>query len=122
MSAKEARTVTGRFAPGVSGNPSGRAAKTAEMVAVEEAAKAYTQEALDTLVKCMRSDEPRVAFMAANAILDRGHGKPMQNTTAVVGHVDLNGSHLRALLDQREDEHRLDPATDALLIEAIPVN
>src|SRR5512139_223243 len=123
MPAIEGRTAKGHFAPGVSGNPKGRAAKSEEQISVEEAAKAYTQEALDTLVKHMRGDDARVSVQAANAILDRGHGKPMQNLTGRIEHTDMGAAHLEALrgLIRREG-----PVTDVSdeppLIEAQPVN
>lgn len=47
---------------------------------IKEAAQAFTTDALNTLASIMResdSDAARVA--AANAILDRGHGKPKQS-------------------------------------------
>lgn len=48
---------------------------------VKEAAQAFTDDALNTLAMIMRNDnEPAAARVsAANAILDRGHGKPKQS-------------------------------------------
>lgn len=67
------------------GRPKGALNKaTAE---VKVAARAYTDKALKTLAKIMENTEAndgaRVA--AANALLDRGHGKPAQ---AIVGSDD----------------------------------
>ncbi len=47
---------------------------------LREAAKAYTQQALDTLVKIMGDNSMPAAarISAANILLDRGHGKPSQ--------------------------------------------
>ena len=48
---------------------------------LREAAKEYTQEALDTLAAIMKdTDAPAAARVsAASAILDRAHGKPTQS-------------------------------------------
>ena len=61
------------FKPGQSGNPGGR---SKAQIDVRDAARAYTQEAIDTLVRVMRSGRPGEAVLAANALLDRGWGKP----------------------------------------------
>jgi hypothetical protein len=54
---------------------------------VQELARAYTKEAVLTLVACL--EDPRHKVAAATALLDRGWGKPVQplqseNQTAVV--------------------------------------
>ena len=110
MAGKEGRTDRGHFAPGVSGNPKGRSLKTPEIRAVEDAAKAYTMEALGTLVECMRCDDPRVRVIAANSILDRGHGKPMQNVSGRIEHFDMTAAHLEAL--QHLSRGKRGPVTD----------
>lgn len=50
-------------------------------VIVKDAAQAFTADALDTLAKIMKDgDSPAAARVAAaNALLDRGHGKPKQS-------------------------------------------
>lgn len=47
---------------------------------IREAARAYTQQALNTLAMVMVSDDQPAAarVAAANALLDRGYGKPSQ--------------------------------------------
>lgn len=46
---------------------------------IREAAQQYTQQALETLANVMRFGESESAKVAAaNSILDRGHGKPVQ--------------------------------------------
>ncbi len=62
------------FKPGQSGNPRGRPKRDAE---VAEMARVHTAEALDTLAAVMRNTKAPASarVMAANAILDRGHGK-----------------------------------------------
>ena len=68
------RTKSGQFAPGTSGNPGGRPKDEAR---VAELARSYTSEAIDTLVELMRcGKDDRVRGTAAQALLDRGWGKP----------------------------------------------
>lgn len=71
------RTKTGTFAKGVSGNPTGRPKKLAEL---EEAAQAHTLVALDTLARIAVGEKyPPAARVAAScALLDRGWGKARQ--------------------------------------------
>ena len=68
------RTKSGQFEPGSSGNPGGRPKDEAR---VAELARSYTSEAIDTLVELMRhGKDDRVRGTAAQALLDRGWGKP----------------------------------------------
>jgi len=68
------RTKSGQFAPGSSGNPGRRPRDEAR---VAELARSYTSEAIDTLVDRMRhGKDERVRGTAAQALLDRGWGKP----------------------------------------------
>jgi hypothetical protein len=46
---------------------------------VTEAARTYTLEAVRKLVSLMRNGNDRTAVAAANALLDRGWGKPAQH-------------------------------------------
>jgi hypothetical protein len=55
--------------PGQSGNPGGRPKGVAAL------ARAHTAEAIETLVRALRSDDERVAVTAAATLLDRGWGK-----------------------------------------------
>jgi Family of unknown function (DUF5681) len=74
MSEDTVRNEKGQFAPGVSGNPSGRPKSDST---IQELARAHTQEALNALVEIAtkgRSESARVS--AAVAILDRGWGRP----------------------------------------------
>jgi Family of unknown function (DUF5681) len=71
------RTQTGRFAPGQSGNPSGRPKRDEDIAAL---ARAHTADAIAALVSIAENpkanDSARIS--AANSLLDRGHGKPPQ--------------------------------------------
>lgn len=68
------RDRSGRFAKGHSGNAGGR---PKDEHRVSELARSYTTEAIETLVELMRAGkEERVRGTAAQALLDRGWGKP----------------------------------------------
>ncbi len=61
--------------PGQSGNPGGRPKIAAE---VRELARRYGPEAIVRLVTLMRSNNETVAARAAEALLDRAYGRPLQ--------------------------------------------
>lgn len=58
-----------------------KGAQNKATVIVKDAAQAFTADALDTLAEIMKDeDQPAAARVAAaNALLDRGHGKPKQS-------------------------------------------
>ena len=68
------------FKKGQSGNPGGRPKVVAE---VKELARAHTADAIQTLVSIMTNPKaaPAARVSAANALLDRGYGKPPQHIT-----------------------------------------
>src|ERR1044072_5042431 len=63
-----------------SGNLGGRPKVLAE---VKELARAHTGDAIETLVSIMTNPKsaPAARVSAANALLDRGYGKPPQHVT-----------------------------------------
>ena len=74
MELTKARSTNGQFSKGFSGNPGGRP-RDGQKVA--ELARSYTREAIETLGELMRSgNDERVRGTAAQALLDRGWGKP----------------------------------------------
>ena len=72
-------TGKGGFHRGRSGNPGGRPKLPAEM---REMFRAKAPQALEVLTRCLQSDDDRIAMMAAQAILDRGYGRPTQSIDA----------------------------------------
>ena len=77
-------TIGKPFKKGQSGNPGGRPKVVAE---VRELARAHTGEAVQTLVSIMTNTKaaPAARVSAANALLDRGYGKPPQHITGESG-------------------------------------
>ena len=74
------RNNLGQFVSGHSGNAGGRP-KDEHKVA--ELARSFTIEAIDTLVELMRNGkDERVRGTAAQALLDRGWGKPKVEVVA----------------------------------------
>ena len=71
---EKSRSANGQFPKEQLGNPGGRPRddqKVAELV------RSYTREAIETLAELMRSgNDERVRGTAAQALLDRGWGKP----------------------------------------------
>ena len=86
------RNKSGQFAPGSCGNPGGRPKDEAR---VAELARSHTVEAIDTLVELMRhGKDDRVRGTAAQALLDRGWGRPKVEVFTEAG-----GGYLEALRD-----------------------
>ena len=81
-------TIGKPFKKGESGNPGGRPKVIAE---VKELARAHTGEAIETLVSIMTNQKsaPAARVSAANALLDRGFGKPAQH---IIGPVEVSRS------------------------------
>lgn len=81
---------------------SGRKAGTPNKATAElkHLATAYTEEAVQTLAEVMRDKETpaQARVAAANALLDRGYGKPRQELEIQSGKID------QALINQLEDE------------------
>ncbi len=66
-----------RWKPGQSGNPGGRPKEIAE---VRRLAREYTAEAIETLAEIMADEKAPESsrIEAANSLLDRGYGRPVQ--------------------------------------------
>lgn len=63
------------FVKGQSGNPAGR---RKEDYNLKMMARAHTESALKTLVEALTAENDRTRVAAAEALLDRGWGKPAQ--------------------------------------------
>lgn len=73
------------FAKGKSGNPAGRPKLPEDVKHVRELAREYTLEAVQSLAEVMRDGSAAARVSAANAILERGWGKPEQPVTGPDG-------------------------------------
>lgn len=96
MAQSEIRPKTGRkapktaFNPGRSGNPGGRPKKTQQEFELVAACKAKAPEALAVLMEIMSNGENEKNRMtAAQAIIERGFGKPVQPTDNLVTVTEL---------------------------------
>lgn len=69
------------FQKGKSGNPGGRTKQDAYLKTV---AKRHTIEAVETLVKALKAENEGTRVAAANALLDRGWGKPQQSVETTI--------------------------------------
>ena len=75
--ANSTRSAPGRpFEKGRSGNPSGRPKADVQIKAL---AREHTEAAMMTLVKSLKAKGERTRVAAAEALLDRGWGKPTQH-------------------------------------------
>ena len=70
------------FAPGQSGNPTGRPKKTSQEFALIDACRSKGPEALKVLEDIMYTGSESNKLKAAMAILERGYGRPEQPAPA----------------------------------------
>lgn len=94
MAKSNNKTGKGGYSKGKSGNPRGRPKVVKE---VRDLAKSHTAEAVEVLVEIMNSTGARESarVSAANAILDRGWGRPAQELELV----GKNGAPLKSVLN-----------------------
>lgn len=103
MTENKTKTVRGRFVKGQSGNPGGRPKANPE---VREIMNAASPKAAQTLVGLLDSKKEMMRFYAAQEILNRTEGKPVQaQEINVNGHLDVRGQ-VRALLQERLKNER----------------
>lgn len=101
------RKINGQFTKGVSGNPGGR---PKDIYHVRELARQYTDEAVNTLAEIANNPKspPSARVQAANALLDRAWGKPVQfneNATRVIEDPKM---HFKLDLEERIELLNLD--------------
>lgn len=92
---------SGSFRPGQSGNPSGRPKKDPDAMAILRAA---VPSAARKLVELAKNENPKIAFQAATAILDRVWGKPTQTQEVHMdARADLRAEVRAAILERARD-------------------
>lgn len=103
--AKRAAT-SASFKPGVSGNLSGRPKKTTEEFELIAACQEKTLAALEVMEKIMIGGEnERNKLAAALAIIERGHGKPIDRKEVRTGMIDdLSPEALDRFIDRKAKE------------------
>ena len=95
----------GRLLPGTATpNPGGRPRVPDELRAIFEAA---SPEAARRLAELVHDEDPRVALVASNAILDRVLGRPAQQINADIKTGSISDAHLAALKDIPERRDRM---------------
>jgi hypothetical protein len=106
----------GLFKPGVSGNPSGRPKSPA---VVKDLLKEATPRAMQVMVELLESEFPKLRFQAAQEILNRSLGKPVQavDLKATVN----NGAAQLAALQALAAAATPPRIAEALTIEATPL-
>lgn len=71
-------------------------------------AQQYTAQAIETLAEIMQSADASfgVRIVAANSLLDRGHGKPAQAVELELEHIDdESAKHRKSIIDKLREKH-----------------
>lgn len=84
---KTGKVVGKPFQKGQSGNPTGRPKIVEE---IRTMARAHGAEAFKKVLELLRSEDERVAFAAAQEVLNRGYGKPTQTIDMTIEKRDVS--------------------------------
>lgn len=99
-----------QFMPGQSGNPSGRPKANPE---VKAALKAASVDAARKLVELLNSKNDKVAFQAAQEILNRTEGKPRECVQMEIAEDIQIRTQIRSLLLEGKMERQNERAIEA---------
>ncbi len=112
---KPMRDARGHWLPGRSANPGGRPAASYR---ISDLAKTHSADMLTVLVEVAKDTTapPSARVAAAEAVLSRAHGKPVQALEAKI-ETDFSALHLQALRDLAALKV---PGDDAKIIDAAP--
>lgn len=69
---------------------------TSEDRKVKLLARLNTEKAVNTIIALLDAEEPAVRLAAANAILDRGYGKPKQSIESEITHRVVDEDRINA--------------------------
>jgi hypothetical protein len=94
MSVPAQRDPRGRLLPGFTGNAGGRPKGAGE---IRELARQYVPAALTKIGELVGSADPRVALAAAQEVLNRVYGKPLQSVESEVRTLDMGMLYLAAV-------------------------
>jgi hypothetical protein len=97
------RNELGRVVKGSALNPGGRPKLPAEL---REVAQAACPQAIQTVIALLDHRDPKIQLRAAEILLDRGYGRPVQALEAKVESVDHSRAHLEALKRLAHRERR----------------
>jgi hypothetical protein len=105
------------FRPGTSGNPNGRPRRPETIetrkifIGARAAAREHTQDAIDTLAQIMKDQKApgQARISAAQALLDRGHGRPLPTVETDPPAYDLDRLTLEELKTLRQILARATP-------------
>jgi hypothetical protein len=86
------KTPSSAWKPGQGGNPGGRPKVSAQ---IRDLARDHGAQAIERLVILMHSKNESVAVRAAEALLDRGYGRPMQGIDVSKHEARLNNTVIR---------------------------
>lgn len=84
LKAGKKQANAGSFKKGQSGNPGGRPKKTPELLEVEELCRQLSPEAVRKMAHWMRTGDGPVSLKAADAIVNRGFGRPTETKNVTI--------------------------------------